>query len=318
MSDNLQICNFCELFEFNSKKYPVSRLPIKIGAELFQEGHVFYPHMSVGGFDISQHIDNLALIYFDDYNIIILHMFVPDGTAKKYFVNFQPEKTIYRFDKLANLQAAYEKGEFLIRPALEYIKREYDEARKDNELIHSRESRPENVKITMQKNNQNIIPIGNIIFSSILPVDCYILCFSYDYDDTFYEKFKGADSCLIIKNPIAFEERMHKAFTEKMPDFCGINARVSYSKYGSPFGVLFSKNKDYLYQREYRFAWLPSNTKRRLNIMDILNSDEEKLKPFIPEPVKINLGSLSDISVLVEKPKLKLDGYNEKKVSCED
>lgn len=303
MSDNLQICNFCELFGFNLNGYPVSRVPIKIGAEMFPEEYVFSPGMRVGGFDISQHIDDLALIYFDNCNMIALHMFILEGTTKKVFVNVRPEKILYRFDKLANLQAAYEKGEFLIRPALEYIKREYDDARKDNELIHSCESRPENVNITLQKNNQNIIPIGNITFSSILPVDCYILCFSYDYDETFYEKFKGTDSCLIIKDPIAFEERMHKAFTEKMPDFCGINARVSYSKHGSPFGVLFSKNKDYLYQREYRFSWLPSNTKRRLNIMDILNSDEEKLKPFIPEPVKITLGSLSDISVLVEKPK---------------
>lgn len=305
MKDNLQICNFCELFGFNSNEYPVCRVPIKIGGELFPEGHVFSPGMRVEGFDISQHIDDLALMYFDDDNIIALHMFVPDGTAKNIFVNAQPEKTIYRFGKLANLQAAYEKGEFLIRPALEYIKREYDEARKDNELIHSMESSPEDVKITLQKNNQNIIPSDNITFSSILPIDCYILCFSYDYDETFYEKFNGADSCLIIKDTIAFEKKMHKAFTEKMPDFYGKNARVSYSKHLSSFGVLFSKPRRYIYQREYRVAWLPNNPKRRLNVMDILKNDEEKLKPFIPEPVKIKLGSLSDISVLVEKPKEK-------------
>jgi hypothetical protein len=300
---NLLICNYCELFGFNREEHPVSRLPIKIGSELFPVGHVFFPGMRVGGFDISQHIDDLALMYFDDYNIIVLHMFVPDGTAKEIFVNVQPERTIYRFGKLTDLQVAYEKGEFLIRPALEYIKREYDEARKDNELLHSWESSPENVKITLQKNNQNITPLGNITFSSILPIDCYILCFSYDYDGTFYEKFKGADSCLIIKDPIAFAERMHIAFTEKMPDFYGINARVSYSKHESPFGILFSKHKDYLYQREYRFVWLQNNPKRWLNILDILNNDEDKLKPLIPEPVKINLGSLSGISALVEKTK---------------
>jgi len=82
LKDNLQICNFCELFGFNSKKYPVSRLPIKIGAELFHEGYVFSPGMCVGGFDISQHIDDLALIYFDNHNIIVLHMFVPDGSIQ--------------------------------------------------------------------------------------------------------------------------------------------------------------------------------------------------------------------------------------------
>lgn len=300
----LLISNYCELFGFNHEEHPIGRLPIRIGSELFPAGHVFKPGTRAGGFDIATHIDDLALVYFDDHNNIVLHMFAPEGTGE-FFINVQPEKTIYKFGKIGRLQAAYEKGEFLIRPALEYIKKEYDEARKDNELIHSKGSSPENVTITLQKNNQKINPIGNITFSSILPVDCYILCFSYDYDENYYDKFKGADSCLIIRDTIAFEERMHKAFTEKMADFYGMNARVTYSKHESPLGVLFSKQKDYLYQREYRFAWLPNNPKRQLNVLDILNNDENKLKLLIPEPVTISIGGMEDVSTLIEKPKKK-------------
>ena len=34
----LQISNYCDLFGFNSKKYPVSRLPIKIDSEIYPTG----------------------------------------------------------------------------------------------------------------------------------------------------------------------------------------------------------------------------------------------------------------------------------------
>jgi len=41
-------------------------------------------------FDISNHIDDLALIYFDENQNLVLHMFVPGGTAKKEFAMILP------------------------------------------------------------------------------------------------------------------------------------------------------------------------------------------------------------------------------------
>jgi len=171
-------------------------------------------------------------------------------------------------------------------------KDEYDDARKDNELIHSKPTRPESVKIVSLNNNQNIIPVGDVTFTSIFPFDSYILCFSYAYDEKFYGQFDNSDSFLTINDTVAFQERLYEAFLKKLPRWHGMNARVTYSKHESAFGVLFSKHKNYLYQRKYRFSWVTETPKRQLNIIDILNSKEEELKKLIPEPISITIGSL--------------------------
>jgi len=105
-------------------------------------------------------------------------MFVPDGTAMKKFMNLQPEKKLYRYSKAEHIKKAYETGQFLILPALEFMKKEYDEGRRDKEVIHTRSINSDKVKITLAKNNMPIQPIGDITYSTIhLPIDSYILCF---------------------------------------------------------------------------------------------------------------------------------------------
>jgi len=297
---NIQISNFCELFGFNKDGFPKSRLPIKIGSTIFPTEHVFHPDSRIEGFCIPNHIDDLAIVYFDNEKNLVLHMFVPEGTCKKIFINCQPEKKLYRYGELKYLEDAYEKGVFLIRSALEYIKKEYDEARRDNELIHSKTSSSQTVTI-IQANNKPITPTSNVIFNTILPVGCYILCFSYDYDLDLYEKFTNSDSCLIINDTVAFTERLHTAFSEQVPGYSGIDARVSYSNHMSCHGPLFSKPRDFIYQREYRFAWIPTHPKQKINLLHIINEDIETLREVIPDPLKINLGSLEDISNIVIK-----------------
>ncbi len=298
---NLQISNFCELFGFNFKKHPVSRLLIKITSEIYPTEFEFIPGNKYQGFDISNHIDDLALVYFDKDDNLVLHMFVPDGTAKREFVNRQPETKIYRYSKFKHIKDAYENGQFLISPAIEYMKKEYDEARKDNELIHKESVSSNKVKITLAKNNSEIKPIGDITYSTIfLPVDSYILCFSYDYDESLYDEFKGSDSCLIINDPIDFAERVHHAFSMAMPDHVGVDARLTYSKHQSHFGPLFSKPRKYIFQREYRFAWIANNPKRMLDPKHLIDNDIDEIRKIIPDPVKLNLGSLEDISDIVK------------------
>lgn len=301
---NLQISNFCELFGFNLKKIPVSRIPIKIDSEIYPAGFEFMPGAKYQGFDILNHIDDLVLVYFDENENLVLHMFVPDGTAGKEFVNCQPEKMLYRYSKFEYIKDAYENGHFYICPALEYIKKEYDEARKDNELIHRKTISSDKVRITLAKNNSEINPIGNITYFTIfLPADSYILCFSYDYDEGLYDEFEGSDSCLVINDPIEFTTRIHHAFSIAMPDYIGVDARVTYSKHQSHFGPLFSKPKKYIYQREYRFAWIPENTKRLLDLKHLIENDINEIRKIIPAPVKLKLGSIKDISDVVERKK---------------
>ena len=299
---SLQISNFCELFGFNSKKRPVSRLPIKIKSTIYPTGFEFIPGVKYQSFDISNHLDDLALVYFDENGNLVLHMFVPDGKAEKEFVNRQPENKLYRYSKSKYIKDAYENGHFYICPALEYIKKEYDEARKDNELIHQKNISSNKIMIISAQNNSDIKTIGDITYSTIyLPVDSYILCFSYDYDEGLYHEFEGSESCLIINDPVEFARRIHHAFSIKMPDYIGVDGRVTYGRHQSCLGLLFSKSKKYIYQREYRFAWIANNPKQRLNPKDLIENDIDEIRKIIPEPVELKLGSIEDISDMVER-----------------
>ena len=276
----------------------MSRMKLKIGSKVYPEGFEFVPGGGYPMFDIAHHIDDLALVYFDDCQDLVLHIFVPDGTAKKEFINYKPENKLYRYGKSDYVREAYETGHFFVSPALEFIKKEYDAARKDIEVIHTRNIAPNKVKITLAKDNSVIKPVGDIAYSTFhLPIDSYILCFSYDYDDNLYSKFE-ADSCLVINDVFQFTDRVFDAFKRLMPQYLGLNGRVTYSKHLSTLGVLFSKSSKYLYQREYRFVWIPMHPKRTLNptqITQILNGDIDDIKKIIPKPVQIDIRSLKDI-----------------------
>ena len=190
----------------------------------------------------------------------------------------------------------------MIFPALEYMKKEFDDARKDIELIHKETVNSNKVKITLAKDNSEIKPTGDITYSTIfLPVDSYILCFSYADDEGLYDEFKGSDSCLIINDPVKFAERIHHAFSIAMPDHFGVDARVTYSKHQSHFGPLFSKPKKYIYQREFRFAWIANNPKQMLDPKQLIENDLDEIRKIIPDPVELKLGSIEDISDIVER-----------------
>jgi len=299
---NLQISNFCELFGFNSRMNPVSMIPIKINSQIYPAGFEFVQGVKYQGFDISNHIDDLALVYFDEKENLVLHMFVPDGTAAIEFVNRQPEKRLYRYSKFDYIQDAYENGHFYICPALEYIKKEYDEARKDNELIHKKNVSSNKVKITLEKDGSEIKPIGDITYSTIfLPVDSYILCFSYDFDEDLYSEFEGSDSCLVINDPDDFAERIHHSFNIAAPDYIGVDARVTYSMHQSHLGPLFSKPRKYIFQREYRFSWVENNPKRLLKPEHLIEKNIDEIRKIIPDPVELKIGSIKDISHILKR-----------------
>jgi hypothetical protein len=294
---NIEISNFCELFGFNNKGYPVSRLPIKIDTTIYSAGHTFKPDNLYSGFNISKHIDDLALVYYDKEKNVVLHMFVPDGKAETEFVNCSPERKIYRYGEFEHINDAYENGNFKISPALEYIKEEYDEARKDNEQIHSINLSSDRTKLTLEKNNKVIKPIGDITNHTVLvAADSYILCFSYEYDEALYDKFGKSDCCLVVNDVVEFVNRMHTTFAKEMPNYYGCNSRVTYSKHLSPFGILFTKPKRFIYQREYRFVWIPYKSNKIIEPIKLINKEFEELKKLIPEPVKISIGSLKDIA----------------------
>lgn len=297
----IQICNFCDLFGFNSRMNPVGRLQLKIWEKVYPPGFEFTASTTGGAIKIEKHLDDLALVYYEESGVLVLHMFVPDGTAKKIFVNCTPEKRLYRYSKLEYLKDAQKKGHFYIFPALEYIRKEYDAARKDNEMVHEKAVAPATVHITTLDKTP-VVPLGDITFSTyFLPIDSYILCCAYDYDEGLYDAFEGADACLVIHDVEEFATRLHTAFEKAMPSHVGANGRVTYGKHQSAFGVLFSKPRSYIYQREYRFSWIPEKPTRLLDPAAFINQDFDEIRAIIPAPVEVYTGSIDDISSLIER-----------------
>lgn len=292
----IQICTFFDLFGFNTLMNPISRLPLKIGSSTYPSGFEFKKENRYQNIEIYKHVNDLALIFHEGTDYINLHMFVPDGTAKKTFLNTQSEHKIYKYGQENHIKDAHENGSFLIAPAIEYMRQEYDSARKDNEVVHKKKVKPESIQITTQ-DNTSIQPISDIVFSDFhTSIDSYILCFSYAHDKGLYKEFKDSDACLIIHDVDEFSRRIHSEFRRLMPSHLGINNRVSYSSHPSPFGVLFSKPIDYIYQREYRFSWIPEYSEKMSNVNDIINGNWNEIRKKIPEKIKITLGSLQDIS----------------------
>jgi hypothetical protein len=297
----IQICNFCDLFGFNSRMNPVGRLEIKICNIVYPPCFEFTSSTTGGAIEIAKHLDDLALVYYEESGVLVLHMFVPDGTAKKTFVNGTPEKCLYRYSKLEYLKDAQQNGHFFIFPALEYIRKEYHAARKDNEMVHEKAVVPESITITTSDKTQ-IVPVGEVTFSThYLPIDSYIICFAYDYDEGLYDEFEGSNACLVIDDVAEFATRLHAAFEKAMPSHIGANSRVTYGKHQSAFGVLFSKLRSYCYQREYRFSWIPETPTRLLNPTAFINQNYDEIRTMIPQPVEIYTGPLDDITSLITR-----------------
>lgn len=225
-------CGFCDLFGFNDQGFPVARLPLKIDTVVIREDSVIKPNAEIGGFVISKHIDNYALVHYYEDGVINLRMFIPDDCRNEVLYNCKPEKRLYKYGEKIHLRQITENGIFRIFPALKYLKIEDDEARQDNEFIATTVSDGKNFTalFTDKKDGsiKKIKPIGNVSNNYIMTVDFYMLCLSYAYDENLYKVFKNSDSCLIINEPTEFSERMHAAFDRQYQGYVGVNARVSY------------------------------------------------------------------------------------------
>lgn len=105
------------------------------------------------------------------------------------------------------------------------------------------------------------------------------LSMSSSADESLYDRFDGADSCLVINDPEQFGERLHRAVQRALPGWAGIDAAVSY---GSPsgLGALFSKPRAQAVEKEWLFAWRPAR------------------EGLIAKPVEVRIGSIESIAVL--------------------
>jgi hypothetical protein len=102
------------------------------------------------------------------------------------------------------------------------------------------------------------------------------------WNERFFAQFGDADSCLIIHDTEEFGERIHRAVQKALPSWTGIDAAVSY-RAPSPLGEVFTKAQSDAAQKEWMFAWRPTQPALSLN------------------PVVIQIGSLEKIAELRDK-----------------
>lgn len=180
------------------------------------------------------------------------------------------------------------------------MKEGHNEARRDIEAIHDTLVDTKSMTITTLSGKE-IGPISRVKLSTIFGLaNSYIYCLSYDFDEVLHDKF-DSNACLVIHNTEEFSKRLHEKMTEFLPGHTGKNQRVCYGNHQSFSGVLFSKDKHFLYQREYRYAWTPYNPTEPINPELFVHEKYDEIIDKIPQHIDISLGSLKDICEIVKK-----------------
>lgn len=102
------------------------------------------------------------------------------------------------------------------------------------------------------------------------------------WDDKLFDAFGGADCCLVIHDAEQFGERIHRAAQRLLPSWAGIDAAVSYGV-PSPLGAAFSKTRPQAAEKEWLFAWRPTQV------------------TLVSNPVVIQIGSIEGIAELRQR-----------------
>ena len=134
----------------------------------------------------------------------------------------------------------------------------------------------------------------NLAFQKLEVQDYYALCLSSEYDYRLFCDFQS-DSCVAIKDPLAFSTRLRNAIARHNNEHPDSRIRAMYQCpviYVDPFSldppetvaeVHFCKHFRFAYQTEFRYV--------------LTAVDERQLQPFFLE-----LGSLEDIAEIVVAP----------------
>ncbi|NEX63299.1 hypothetical protein [Noviherbaspirillum galbum] len=134
--------------------------------------------------------------------------------------------TLYRYSKREWLERALALGEFRLRPA-------------SQDLSASGQILPFGQRASKGAGNYLTLSLANA------------------WDEQLFDAFPGADCCLVVHDTEEFGERMHRAVQRLLPSWAGIDAAISYGK-PSPLGSAFSKDVLQAREREWLFAWRPT------------------------------------------------------------
>ncbi len=195
-----------------------------------------------------------------------------------------------KFGKRKHIASAFDRGIIRIAPASWYVAdSSLNAAQADNELEHAAVTANQHLKFKLYGKDaigtEAEVPVQKKeLFRYMMVPDFYVWCCGLDYDARLFHEFK-AEAVLVVRDQDAFRTRLAAAVARELPNICMKEDRI---RYYDPYTVqreqlipIFSKHIRYLYQNEYRFAWMVPQG--------------ESLKPFFVE-----LGSLHDIGEFLE------------------
>lgn len=193
--------------------------------------------------------------------------------------NLQSGTYLTKFGKRCHIQDALKRGAIRISPASIYDDSSFNPAIKDKELELSIQMHPSTVDLTITDKKTmkptSINPIGNIKITQKSLTNYYVYCMTSTLVPRLFLDFEKDeyDTCLIITKPKFFLNSLLGAFAKILPDWKGVGISVSYvdplNTKESDLNVFYGKHFRYAYQKEYRIIWLPPNSAKKIDHIDI-------------------------------------------------
>ncbi|HZW23247.1 hypothetical protein [Noviherbaspirillum sp.] len=102
------------------------------------------------------------------------------------------------------------------------------------------------------------------------------------WDTSLFAGLGNTDCCLVIHDAEQFGERIHRAAQRLLPSWAGIDAAISYGT-PSPLGEVFTRARQQASDKEWLFAWRPTQ------------------QTLVNKAVTITIGSIEGIAELRHK-----------------
>jgi hypothetical protein len=173
---------------------------------------------------------------------------------------------LVKLGKSKYLKSDFRLGRWRISPASSYAESDpsLSLAQRDSELELSTFLPKQKLRVFDGKTRLfkgEMEPLGNVKVRSQSLTDYYVSCMTKQLDLRLFDDF-DADCVIIVHKPTEFAERVFSAAKRVLPSWAGAFGDVKYiDPYRPPkddVDIFRCKDFRFCYQKEVRFAWLPS------------------------------------------------------------
>jgi len=194
---------------------------------------------------------------------------------------------LVKYGKRQFLEDTLNQGVVRISPASTFSDSSLNGAIRDTELEFSiRLYKPttKDIQPYLAPNEKEFKFDGTAIFTETANEDFYLYCLSASYEPRIFDDF-DADSCLLIRNPTEFIDRLMWGVYESVQArgyaFVAVDYVDPMTETGKGIHISCKKDARYAYQDEMRGIWLPKYHSNQLQVQ------------------LVEIGNLSDIAELI-------------------